>query len=308
MKESGVPHRFSRQAMGTIFELQLAHPDRAYAASAAVDVFRLVERLEQLLSRYIPNSDIRRISALPVGDSTRVSWETFQCLQQCRELYYRSGGVFDVTIGALYQLWLNEDKTLRQPSAEDLKEVRSRVGFEHLVLDETNFTVTMAGGPVALDLGGFGKGYALDLAAELLADWEIDAYMLNAGQSSLRFGAPSSDGWRITLSDPFHGYQPFRELSPRHTAISGSGLQKGRHIIDPRFARPLENRRAAWSFHPSAAFVDGWSTAFMILNLKEIRAACRENAGLGAVVLFSGHEPLEERLFSIGLESAINQE
>ena len=308
MKESVALHRFSRQAMGTIFDLQLAHPDRAYAASAAVEIFRLVERVEQLLSRYIANSDIRRISALKVGESTRVSWETFQCLQQCRELYYRSGGVFDVTIGALYQLWLNEDKTLRQPSADDLKAARRRVGFEHLVLDETDFTVTMAGGPVTLDLGGFGKGFALDLAVELLADWEIDVYMLNAGQSSLRFGAPSSDGWYITLSDPFHGYRPFRELSPQHTAISGSGLQKGRHIIDPRFARPVENRRAAWSIHPSAAFADGWSTAFMMLNLKEIRAACRENPGLGAIVLFSGHEPLEERLFSYGFDGAGRRE
>ncbi|MDZ7316348.1 MAG: FAD:protein FMN transferase [candidate division KSB1 bacterium] len=294
-------YRFSRQAMGTIIDLYFADIDQSYAASAAEEVFRLIERLEQLLSRFIPTSDISRINALPIGGSTVVSLETFECLKQCREIYYRSGGVFDVTIGALYRIWLNEDKSLRNPSARDIEEAKRRVGFQHLVLNEADFSVTMAGGPVVLDLGGFGKGYALDLAAELLQEWEIPCYMLNAGQSSLRFGdPPAGEPWRVTLSDPFNGYRPFRELRPYRIAISGSGLQKGRHIIDPRFARPVENRRAAWSYHPSAAYADGWSTAFMMLNLREIRAACRENSGLGATILFSGYEPLEERLFDFG--------
>jgi FAD:protein FMN transferase len=302
MTANNKPLSFTHSAMGTIFEIKVDLVDSAYAAAAAVQVFQLVDRLEQYLSHFIQNSDIRRISSLEIGQSTRVSLETFECLQQCREMYSLSHGVFDVTIGALYHAWLNIDKSVKHPTTEEISRAREHVGLHHLELDENNHSIAMTGGPVQLDLGGFGKGYTLDKAAELLADWDIESYMLNAGQSSLRFGAPPSDteGWDITLSDPFHGYAEFMEMSLSHTAISGSGLQKGLHIIDPRTAQPIENRLAAWSFAPSAAFADGWSTAFMMMSMEEITAACAENTDLKAVLIMDGEKPLQERLHYFG--------
>lgn len=302
MLPNNKPHRFTHGAMGTIFEVKIDHPDSAYAAAAAVQIFQLVDRLEQYLSHFIQNSDIRRISSLEIGQSTRVSLETFECLQQCREMYSLSHGVFDVTIGALYHAWLNNVKSIKQPTTEEISRARKHVGLHHLELDESDHSVAMTGGPVLLDLGGFGKGYALDKAAEILDDWDIESYMLNGGQSSLRFGAPPTDaeGWAITLSDPFHDYAEFSEMRLCHTAISSSGLQKGLHIIDPRSAQPVENRRAAWSFVLSAAIAEGWSTAFMMMSMEEITAACAENADLKAVLITDGEKPLQERLHYFG--------
>ncbi len=97
MSRNDFAHRFEHQAMGTIIELHLAHKDASYAAAAAAELFRLIDRLEQLLSRYRPNSDISRINALQIGGSARVSLETFECLQQCRELFLLTSGVFDVS-------------------------------------------------------------------------------------------------------------------------------------------------------------------------------------------------------------------
>jgi FAD:protein FMN transferase len=302
MPANNKPLRFTHGAMGTIFEIKIDHSDSAYASAAAVQVFQLVDRLEQYLSHYIQNSDVRRISSLEIGQSTRVSLETFECLQQCREMYSLSHGVFDVTIGALYHAWLTSAKSLKQPTVAEISRAREHIGLNHLELDEANCSVIMTGGPVQLDLGGFGKGYALDKAAELLADWDIESYMLNGGQSSLRFGTPPTDaeGWAISLSDPFHDYREFKQMQLAFTAVSGSGLQKGLHIIDPRTAQPVKNRRAAWSFAPSAAYADGWSTAFIMLSVEEIATVCAENADLRAVLLTDGEQPLQNRLFYFG--------
>ena len=295
-------HRFTHGAMGTIYEIKICHPDYKYAKGASIEAFRLLDTLEQYLSHYIANSDISRISNLEVGESTRVSYETFECLLQCVEMYGLSGGVFDVTIGTLYNIWLNEDKTLRNPTPAEIAQAKQHVGLHHLAFDENDFRVIMDGGPVRLDLGGFGKGYALDKMAELLHEWEIESYVLNGGQSSMRFGNPpeGEQGWYITLSDPFNEYAMFRELYLHDQSISGSGLQKGRHIIDPRTAQPIENTRATWAFSPNAAFADGLSTTFMILNRDEIEHICAAFPQFKTILIAEGDQPVDERLTFIG--------
>lgn len=293
--------------MGTIFEIKISHDDFKYARAASIEAFRLLDQLEQYLSHYIANSDISRISNLPIGGSTQISYVTFECLLQCIELYSLSKGVFDVTIGALYHCWLNDDKSLKSPSQKDIKIAKSRVGLYHLTFDETSFRVGMNGGPVQLDLGGFGKGYALDKMAELFAEWDIDAYVLNGGQSSMLFGQPPQGelGWPITISDPFEDYRVLKELMLKNIAIGSSGLIKGRHIIDPRTATPTENTRATWAFAPSAAFADGLSTTFMILSLEEITEICKEFPEFSAILLSKSSEPLADRLVSIGSEQTM---
>lgn len=294
-------HRFSHAAMGAIFEISICHADGHYVGSASVEAFRLLDQLEHGLSRFIANSDISRISSLKIGESTRVSYETFACLQLCAEMYHLSRGVFDVTIGELYDCWLNSDKSLKSPTQQQVAAARRRAGWTHLSLDEKSYRVRMEGGPVRLDLGGFGKGYALDKMAELLTDWEITSFVLNGGQSSVLFGdAPGDIGWPITISDPFDGYRVLREFHLARIAIGGSGLGKGRHIIDPRTAQPLENERAAWALAPTAAIADGLSTTFMLLSLAEIADLCAHNPDCSAIIRQKNVEPLAERLVYIG--------
>src|SRR4030067_2887826 len=131
--------RFSNSAMGTVFEIFSDEQDRRYARQAADEAFRLCDALEQVLSHFSANSDVSRISALHKNESTKVSPKTFACLVHCKHLYAITGGVFDVTIGSLMKVWLNDNKTLRQPSASELAEARRRSGMDLLELDESGF-------------------------------------------------------------------------------------------------------------------------------------------------------------------------
>ncbi len=134
-------HRFSHAAMATVFEVHCAHPDPAYARQAAQAAFDLVDRLEGELSRFIANSDVSRINHLAVGESTRVSPGTMECLEIAWHLHALTGGAFDVTIGS---------------------------GIGRLELVPEDFTVLAREGGARLDLGGIGKGYAVDRMAEVL--------------------------------------------------------------------------------------------------------------------------------------------
>ena len=79
-------HRFSHQAMATVFEVFIFHEDRVYSQQAAMEAFRLADVLEIELSRFVPNGDIGRINALPPGESARVGIHAFACMKRGLEI------------------------------------------------------------------------------------------------------------------------------------------------------------------------------------------------------------------------------
>ncbi len=213
--------RFSHEAMATVFEVHAAHPDRRYAAQAAQAAFDLADRLERELSRFVPNSDISRVNQLAAGGSTRVGPSAMECLVIARHMFDLTGGAFDVSIGT---------------------------GLPSLEIDPDVCLVRAARSGVRIDLGGIGKGYAVDLMAELLEEWGLETALVHGGFSSVLAleAPPALDGWPLTLSDPGDSSRVLAHLSVRQTALGASGRRKGDHIVEPRTGEPARGRRAAW--------------------------------------------------------------
>jgi len=278
--------RFSHEAMATTFEIIIVHEDDRYARQAATAAFDEVDRLEGELSRFIENSDISRINSLPANQPLLLGMDAFECLQLSARIYVETNGAFDITIGSLLNCW-RENESPRTPSAEQLNLALQFTGTELLQLDEVEHTVQLLASPVQIDLGGIGKGYAVDRIAELLKEWSIDAALISGGYSSvLALDAPSgTKGWPLTLSNPADRKQVLVRTSLQGRALSGSGLQKGQHIIDPRTGQPVEGKLAAWSSAPNAATADALSTAFIIMSPDEIRQYCLLHPNILAMVI-----------------------
>jgi thiamine biosynthesis lipoprotein len=270
--------RFSHEAMATVFEVHAAHSDARYAAQAAQAAFDLADGLERELSRFLPNSDIGRVNHLSAGEQTRVSPSTMECLVIARHVFDLTGGAFDVSIGT---------------------------GLPSLELDPDDFLVGATTSGVRIDLGGVGKGFAVDLMAELLEEWGLEQALVHGGFSSvLALEAPAGlDGWPLTLSDPGAPSRVLARLSVRQTALGASGLRKGDHIVDPRSGKPARGRRAAWVAVPrlegagaeaqtgarprvaAAAVADALTTAFMLMSPAEVEALCDRSPGLEAWIV-----------------------
>jgi thiamine biosynthesis lipoprotein len=282
--------RFCHEAMATTFEVIIVYDDDRYARQAAAAAFDEVDRLEGELSRFIENSDITRINNLPANEPLRLGLDAFECLQLSCRIYAETSGAFDITIGSLLSLWRNEDGTPRTPSQEELNLARQHTGTGLLQLDEDEHTVRLLASPVQVDLGGIGKGYAVDRVAELLREWSIDIALISGGYSSvLALDAPAgTKGWPLTVSNPDNRKQILARPSLRGRAISGSGLQKGRHIIDPRTAQPVKGKAAAWASAPDAATTDALSTAFMVMGPDEIRQYCSRHLDVSAMIMLKG--------------------
>jgi thiamine biosynthesis lipoprotein len=295
-------HRFAHEAMATTFEIIICNDDVNYARKAANATFSELDRIGQELSRFIENSDISRINNLAAGQSLRIGLVAFECLNLSVQMYNRTNGAFDVTIGPLVDHWLAKRETAHGPIQEKLNLALERTGANLIQLDENEHTVKLLASPLRIDLGGIGKGYALDQMAELLHEWSIDTALLHGGYSSvLALNPPAGiKAWPLTLSNPSNRKQTLARLSLRRRAVSGSGLLKGPHIIDPRTAQPVEGKRASWACSDNAAVADALSTAFMIMTPSEIELYCLRHSDVRAMIVLQDEKLKEEKVLHFG--------
>ena len=256
--------------MATFFEIRIAGSGASYAGEAAQAAFGVIDRAERLLSRFVESSDISQINALQPGDTVRVSPEVMDCLEQAVGFQQMTLGAFDPSLG----------------------------GAGRLLLDREALLVGLEDGPVSLDLGAVGKGFALDLAAEELRAWDVErALLVSGGSSLLALGSRGQHGWEIALG----GITPPRRIFLRDYALGGSGTAvKGEHIMDPRTGAPVPAGRRTWALAPTAAAADALSTAWMVLDRARIGAICEGHPGIGAIVQ-DGEAAAE--LWSAGLQS-----
>jgi len=304
--------RFSHEAMATTFEVIIQYDDARYARQAADAAFDELDRLEAQLSRFIENSDISRINNLTANQPLRIGLAAFECLQLSNKIYTETNGAFDITVGSLLNCWRDKDGAPRTPSREALDLARQLTGTDLIKLDEAEYTVELLKSPVHIDLGGMGKGYAVDRMAEMLREWSIKTALIHGGHSSiLALGRPSdTKGWPVTLSHPRGRKQPVAGLYLRDRAMGASGVQKGQHILDPRTAKPIVGKRAAWAFTPDAATADALSTAFMVMSPDQVKQYCLSHQEVQALIILAGRKAQKDKILRFGLwkESALHQD
>ena len=250
-------YSFEHEAMASPFEVIVAGQEREYARQAAGAAFQEIDRMERLLSDYDAGSDIGQINLAAPGDMVRVTIETIECLEQAAGVHDASDGLFDPTVGT---------------------------GFQWLEINREAFSVGWKKeGKGRLDLGGIGKGYAIDKAAEVLADWDVTEAVINGGTSTvLALGRE----WELGVGGPWGEKQGISSVKLKDKALSGSGTEvKGQHIINPKTGKPAQRHLAAWAIHPSAAFSDALSTAFMMMEEKAIKELCRANPAITVFVV-----------------------
>lgn len=284
---------FSHTAMNTTFEVYIQDTRGTYAGQAARAAFKEVDRLESLLSRFIQNSDIGRINAVKPNQEIIIDPDTFKCLQVAGQAWQLTDGAFDVTLGNIIAAWKSGD------SQKALFLQANRPSMKMLELNSDGLSVMVTDRGVNLDLGGIAKGYAVDKIAEVLHEWGIDKALIHGGASSVcALKKPlGKNGWPVTLTNPTN-QQILARLELEEEVFSCSGIEAGRHIINPLTGQPVTDRKACWiRLKENAALADALTTAGMIMPLEKIHNLPVRIPGMSLMLLMtSGNTQTEETL------------
>lgn len=289
--------RVSRRAMATTFEVALPYgtPD---ALAAAEDALDLIDDLEDQLTVYRDHSEVCRLNAAAPAGPVVIKENLFDLLAFAAGLTNETAGAFDVAAGALVKAWGFFMRQGRVPPPKELADARARSGMRHVVLNAEAKAVRYRRAGLEINLGGIGKGYALDLAADLLRrKWGVTSALLHGGGSSARaLGTPPGRprGWPVAVRHPWDEGRILGTLWLRDEGFGTSAAtfqyfeyngRKLGHLLDPRTGWPAAGTASASVVAPTAAAADALSTAFFVLGAAGAAAHCTPRPHLGAVVL-----------------------
>ena len=257
--------------------------DRVHRAIDAA--FHEIERIESLLSRFRPDSEISRINRETQRWSgpgrIRIDAEVCRLLGRALRLAARTGGAFDPTTAALKGLWnfAPDGAGWVPPDPEQIRTALKCVGFKKVQVDETRGALMILEPGLEFDLGGMGKGYAVDRAVAVLKSHGIQRAWVSCGSTAFGLGAPmGQDAWRIGIRDPRRPDRVIETIGIRNRAISTSaayeqfsewGGKRFGHICDPRTGRPAGGPASVTVLAPAATKSDVLSTAVYVMGTEE---------------------------------------
>jgi FAD:protein FMN transferase len=275
---------YSDTAMGTYVTVWFWTADQLGASKAAAEVFAEMHRLDMMMTTWKPDSEISRINTAAGDKPVRVGDETIAVIQRAVDVSKRSGGVFDITVGAFKGLWkFDEDmdqdcqkgeQSCQLPDAKAVKERLKLVGWKDIVIDAKAKTVFLRRKGMSITLGGIAKGYAVDKCVAILRARGFTDFMVQAGGDMYVAGSKGKDPWVVGIRDPRGPRDSMFALSPiREHSFSTSGdYERGfvkdgvryHHILDPRDGQPARTTRSVTIRAKDAFTADAWSKVMFI--------------------------------------------
>ena len=288
---------YSEIAMGVCARIVLYASDRASADSAALDAYKRIAQLEDIMSDYRPGSELMRLCKKAGGPPVQVSPDLYYVLDKCQELARRSDGGFDCTVGPLVKLWRAARKSGTLPDSSDLEDARKLTGWRLLrvpaACDKPGFVQLMRV-DMLLDLGGIAKGYACDEALKTLRSRGIKSALIEmGGDIAVGDPPPGKNGWQIDVAN---APSP-KTVSLKNAAISSSGDveqyieidgKRYSHIVNPKTGLGLTDRIAVTVVAPNATTSDSLSTAISVLGETRGKTLANTFAGVWVYVRRAG--------------------
>jgi thiamine biosynthesis lipoprotein len=277
--------------------------DEPAAVSAFNAVFAEFDRLENLMSVWREGSDVLRLNAAAGGHPVPVSRETREVLQIAHQVSEETRGKFDVTFGALADLWKfdhDQDNTIPDPAV-----VRARlplVDYRAVEVDEAAGTAVLTRKGMRVHLGGIGKGYAVDRAVEILQQRGLRNFMIQAGGDMYVAGLRGDRPWRLGIRDPRGpADKSFATLELSNGTFSTSGdyerffMKNGRryhHILDLAAGEPARGSRSVTLVTVRAVLADALAKGVFVLGPKDGMALIERLPDVEGVIVSDKNEVL----------------
>ena len=282
---------------GTFFAMDTVMDFTIYGESGLIDQSEsLIASLESLVSVTDTGSELYAINQTGSGTLTG---KASSLMEQALELCRRTGGALDISVYPIVRAWGFTTGSYQVPDEAEIQALLPLVDYRKIQYDAATGTVTLPEG-MEIDLGSVAKGYAGQLAAQMLRNSGVESALLNLGGNVQTVGAkPDGSPWQIGIKDP-KGEDAMMVLSIADQAVVTSGgyeryfEQDGQtywHIMDPFTGHPADSGLISVTIVGDEGVVcDGLSTALFVMGLEKAADLWAQSGDFEAVFVTASGE------------------
>jgi len=238
-----------------------------------------IRRIEALLTTYKNDSQTNLINDNAGIQPVKVDQEVFNLIERCIGISRITQGAFDISYGSIDKSLWNFDKTMTQlPDAATALKMVHLIDYRNIILDKENITVFLKKAGMRIGFGGIGKGYAAEMAKQLLIKNNVKSGIINASGDLSAWGLqPNGKKWTIGVAAPESPATAFSYMEISNKAVATSGNyekfvtingKKYSHTIDPKTGLPISGIKSVTIISSNAEFADAMATPIAVMGIK----------------------------------------
>ena len=289
--------------MGSRFDITVLAVDEELGYINIEEAVAEITRIEKMISAWDEDSETAMINRNAGIKPIKVSRELFKLIERSKKISELTDGAFDISYASMDKIWKFDGTMKKMPSAAEVKNSVSKVGYKKIILDNENQTVFLKQKGMKISFGAIGKGFAADKAKELLVSKLVVGGIINAAGDLSTWGTDvSGKKWIIGIVNPLSTDKIVSWLPVVESSVATSGNYekyvtfKGKrysHIIDPRTGYPSSGITQVSVFAKTAELSDALATAIFIMG-KDAGIARINQLGGPEVILFDSENKVHK--------------
>ncbi|MEZ4788103.1 MAG: FAD:protein FMN transferase [Flavobacterium haoranii] len=262
--------------LGSPFEIIVVANDSVQGYAYCDMAIAEVKRVENLISDWIPTTQVSEINRNAGIKPVKVNAEVFGLIDRALKISHLTDGAFDISYASMDKIWKFDGSMKQMPSEEEIKASVSKVGYKNVVLNDQVSTVFLKNTGMKIGLGGIGQGYIADSIKELLQKKGCSSGLVNVSGDITTWGfQPDGSPWTVAIINPMNKEKVFASFPLIDSAVETSGSyekfvtfngKRYSHIIDPRTGYPATGIVSVTVFAKKTEIADALATSIFVMG------------------------------------------
>ncbi|RKT00691.1 FAD:protein FMN transferase [Flavobacterium sp. 123] len=270
-------HKRKLSMLGSPFEITVVAKDTVEGNKYCDLAVAEVKRIENLISDWIPTTQISEINRNSGQKAVKVDREVFDLVERSIKISQITSGAFDISYASMDKIWKFDGSMKEMPTAEAIKKSVAKIGYKNIILDSKEQTIFLKNAGMKLGLGGIGQGYIADKIKELLISKGCISGIVNVSGDINTWGKqPDGKLWTVGIVNPMNKNKIFATFPLENSAVETSGSYEKyvifngirySHIIDPRTGYPAMGVVSVSVFAKQTEIADALATGIFVLGV-----------------------------------------
>ncbi|WP_026725829.1 FAD:protein FMN transferase [Flavobacterium sasangense] len=281
--------------LGSPFEITVVAKDSVQGNLFSDLAIAEVKRIENLISDWIPTSQISKVNQNAGISPVKVDKEVFDLVERANKISKLTSGAFDISYASMDRIWKFDGSMKEMPTEEAIRKSVEKVGYQNIILNSKDTTIFLKNKGMKLGLGGIGQGYIADKIKVLLQEKGCNSGLVNVSGDINTWGKqPNGNTWTVGIVNPMNKNKVFATFPLDDSAVETSGSyekyvtfngKRYSHIIDPRTGYPASGIISVSVFAKQTELADALATGIFVMGVEVGLDLVNQLKGVGCIIV-----------------------